>query len=456
MFHNRVRSIHFVGIGGIGMSGIAEVLCNLGYHVSGSDMQASPVTERLQSLGAVVYVGHEAERVHGTDVVVTSTAVSSQNPEVLEARALGIPVIPRAEMLAELMRLKYGIAVAGTHGKTTTTSLIATVLQAGGIDPTVVIGGRLKSISSNARLGTGDYLVAEADESDGSFLRLMPTIAVVTNIDAEHLEHWKGGIQEITDAFLSFVRRVPFYGAAVMCLDHPVVASLLPQLDKRVITYGLTDKADLSAHDVRFGEGRVTFHVRKHGEPMGDIDLALIGNHNVQNALACIAVADDLGVSFDVIREALRTFGGIGRRFEIKGTVNDIMVVDDYGHHPAEVLATLQAARDSWDRRLVVAFQPHRYTRTRDMMQDFATAFCASDVLLVADIYAAGETPIEGISSSVLADVIRAKGHPDVTHVASLDEIAKRLDAIAKPGDLILTLGAGTIWRVGEAFLAMR
>ena len=453
MFRGRAHKLHFVGIGGIGMSGIAEVLLNLGYDVHGSDLKKSPVTDRLTSMGATIYQGHEATNVQDADVVVISTAVPRDNPEVVAAREKGIPVIRRAEMLAELMRMKYGIAVAGTHGKTTTTSLCSTILAEGGVDPTVVIGGKLKSISSNARLGEGEYLVAEADESDGSFLKLMPTIAVVTNIDPEHLDHWKGGLAEIVDAFVDFVNKVPFYGCAVLCLDHPTVHAALPRIEKRFLTYGTTRQADYCASNIENRGGQMHFDVSRFGEELGHVRLNMIGLHNVLNALASIAVADEIGVDFADCVKALEGFEGIGRRFEPKGEVGDVMVVDDYAHHPEEIRATLGAARDAFDRRIVVAFQPHRYSRTYNQLQEFATCFNCSDVLLVSDIYAAGEKPIEGVSAEVVAKSVRAHGHHDVRHSGTVDDTIATLEGLVQPGDLVITLGAGSIWRAGEGLL---
>lgn len=453
MFRNRVKRLHFVGIGGIGMSGIAEVLLNLGYDVRGSDTNPTPLTDRLGTLSAKVHAGHRAEHVGDAEVVIISSAVKADNPEVMEARRRGIPVIRRAEMLAELMRMKYGIAIAGTHGKTTTTSLIATILGAGNFDPTVVIGGRLKSISSNARLGEGEYLVAEADESDGSFLRLMPTLCVVTNIDPEHLDHWTGGLPQIVDAFVDFVNKVPFYGTSVLCLDHPTVQSMLPRVEKRFITYGMSPQADYSADAVTQLEGAMAFTVRARGQELGRVRLNMIGRHNVLNALAALAIAEEVGVPFDVAAKALDSFEGVGRRFECKGQAHDVLVVDDYGHHPAEIRATLRAARESHDRRLVVAFQPHRYTRTRDLADDFATAFNDANVVFVTDIYAASETPIAGVTGEALAENIRAHGHQDVHYVANVGDLASKLAETVRPGDLVITLGAGNIWRAGEDLL---
>jgi len=435
------------------MSGIAEVLLNLGYDVRGSDLRESEVTQRLSGLGATLFMGHHKSNIGDADVVVVSTAIQKDCPELVEARRQGIPVIRRAEMLAELMRMKYGIAIAGTHGKTTTTSLVGTILSEGDMDPTIVVGGRVKSLLSNARLGAGDYLVAEADESDGSFLNLMPTIAVVTNIDAEHLDHWSGGLDQIVDAFVDFVNKVPFYGCAILCLDHPTVQASLPRIEKRYMTYGISSQADYSAHDLEAGEGAVSFMVRRHGEELGRIELNMVGRHNVENALAAIAVADEVGVSFEVTAEALKQFEGVGRRFEVKGCVDDVMVVDDYGHHPAEIRATLEAAREAYSRRIVVAFQPHRYTRTRDFMNEFATAFNASDVVLVSDIYAASEEPIEGISAESLTENISLYGHGDVTCSGSLEGTLQRLLTVVQSGDLVITLGAGSIYSVGERLL---
>jgi UDP-N-acetylmuramate--alanine ligase len=455
VFRGKARRLHFVGIGGIGMSGIAEVLCTLGYDVRGSDKAITQVTERLSAMGVRIFEGHAPEHVADADVVVTSSAVQADNPEVVEARRLNIPVIRRAEMLAELMRLKYGIAVAGTHGKTTTTSLIGTILTHGGYDPTLVIGGRLKSISTNARLGTGEYLVAEADESDGTFLRLMPTLAVVTNIDLEHLDHWAGGLPQLTEAFVQFINKVPFYGMAVLCLDHPTVQSLLPRIDKRVVTYGLSPQADYVAEDIESRPGSMAFTVRKQGTVLGRIELGLIGKHNVLNALASIAVADEVGVDFAAIGRALKSFEGIARRFEVKGCAQDVLVVDDYGHHPVEVRATLRAARSAYEsRRLVVIFQPHRYTRLRDLMEDFAAAFNDCHVLLICDVYAANEAPIEGADAAALCERARAMGHRDVRHAGDVAAAAQAAAAIARPQDLVLTLGAGNVWQAGEALLA--
>ncbi len=453
MFRGRAQRLHFIGIGGIGMSGIAEVLLNLGYDIRGSDLSDSLVTRRLAGMGATIFRGHDPENIADADVVVTSTAVSSDNPEVVQARRHGVPVIRRAEMLAELMRLKYGIAIAGTHGKTTTTSLAGEVLTAGGVDPTMVVGGRLKSLSSNARLGEGEYLVAEADESDGSFLRLMPTIAVITGIDLEHLDHWRGGIDEIVQAFVDFAQKTPFYGCVVACLDHPRVQAALPRIDRRLLTYGLSVQADYSASNITAAADSMNFMVSRRGESLGEVRLNMIGRHNVQNALAAIAVADEVGVDFAIIAAALARFEGIGRRFEEKGRARGVVVVDDYAHHPEELKATLQAARQCCGRRVVAAFQPHRHSRTRDLFGEFTTSFNAADVLFVGDIYAAGEEPIDGVSAAGLAEAVAKCGHGRAEYVGDVDAMAAVLEAEVQPGDLVITLGAGNIYRAGEQLL---
>lgn len=444
MFRGRVRHIHFVGIGGIGMSGIAEVLLSLGYRITGSDLKDSDVTLRLKHLGATTFVGHRADNTRGADVVVFSSAVQRDNPEVLAARAQGVPVIARAEMLAELMRLKYGIAIAGSHGKTTTTSLVSTVLQSAGLDPTVVIGGRLNAIGTNARAGQGELLVAEADESDGSFLKLTPTIAVITNIDPEHLDH-HGSLEGLKNAFVEFAQRIPFYGLAVMCLDHPVVQSILPRIDRRHVTYGTNPQADYVAVDPEF-EGTTThFGLIRRGEHLGRFSVRVPGRHNVLNCLATLAVADELGVSLDVARAALSAFAGVHRRFTIVAELDGVTLVDDYGHHPAEIEATLLAAKSGFSRRIVAAFQPHRYTRTRDLFDDFTRAFNLADVLVVTEVYPAGEAPIEGATGERLASAITAHGHRGVTYEPNKSHVADRLAEIVCDGDIVITLGAGDI-----------
>jgi len=448
----KIQRIHFVGIGGSGMSGIAEVLLNLGYHIAGSDLRETEVTRRLQSLGCEIHYGHRKENVKEADVVVVSSAVRPGNPEIEAAEQKLIPVIPRAEMLAELMRMKVGVAIAGTHGKTTTTSLIATILAAGGLDPTVVIGGRLNSIGSNARLGQGDFLVAEADESDGSFLKLIPTIAVVTNIDPEHLDYYKG-IEVVKEAFLGFLNKIPFFGLSVLCLDHPNIQSLIPRLKKRFVTYGLTTQADFQAKEIVFEGLSTTFDVVHQRREVGRLRLQMPGLHNVYNALAAVATAFELEISFQTVQETLRDFGGIQRRFQVKGEKKGILVVDDYGHHPVEIMATLKAARTGWERRIVAVFQPHRYSRTQSLFQDFLTAFYDADVLLLTDIYPAGEDPIEGVGAKAMFEGIREYGHKDVTYLTDKKEIVDHLLRIVMPGDLVITMGAGDIWQVSETLM---
>jgi UDP-N-acetylmuramate--alanine ligase len=448
----RYQHIHFVGIGGVGMSGIAEVLLNMGYRITGSDQRRGEAVERLEQLGAKVFVGHDAANVAGAHVVVYSSAVARDNVEVAEARARQVPVIPRAEMLAELMRLKYAIAVAGTHGKTTTTSLIASVLAEGRLDPTVVVGGRIRSLDSNARLGQGEYMVAEADESDGSFLRLTPTMAVVTTIDAEHLDHY-GTLERLSEAFLAFVNKVPFYGAAVLCLDQPNVQLLIPRVEKRIITYGLESAADLTAHRLTLSGLTARFEVLHRGQPLGECTLRVPGRHNVCNAMAAIAVGLDLEIPFVTIQRGLAEFSGVQRRFQVRGECRGVLVVDDYGHHPAEIRATLAAAKAGFDRRVVTVFQPHRYTRTLHLRQEFLTAFNQSDTLVVMDIYPAGEAAIEGVSGQDLADAIRAHGHRDVVYLNDRERILAHLDDVLRPGDLVLTLGAGDVGQLGRALL---
>jgi UDP-N-acetylmuramate--alanine ligase len=445
--------IHFVGIGGIGMSGIAELLLNLGYEVSGSDLKASDITRRLVELGGVVYEGHHEDQIQAADVVVTSSAVPNANPEVIAAEQASIPVIPRAEMLAELMRLKYGIAIAGAHGKTSTTSIVATVLARGGLDPTVVIGGKLKSIGSNAVLGQGAFIVAEADESDGSFLKMSPAIAVVTNIDREHLDHY-ADLESIKAAFLSFVDRIPFYGLAVLCLDNDHVQDIIPLIKKRYLTYGMTPQADIQAKKVVFRGMTSEFTASFRGDALGRIKLNLPGMHNVYNAMASIAVGLELDMSFDAIKGALEKAEGVQRRLEIKGEVHGATIIDDYGHHPTEIKATLQALEEAWpDRRKVVVFQPHRYTRTRDLFDDFTRAFYESDVLLVLPIYSAGEDKIEGVDGHDLCEDIMAHGHKQVICVKDMPEAVAYLKAHVVDRDIVLTLGAGDVWKVGEKLL---
>jgi UDP-N-acetylmuramate--alanine ligase len=450
----RPQHLHFTGIGGIGMSGIAEVLLNLGYEISGSDQKLSAITARLSAMGARVFEGHAASNVTGARALVVSSAVDEQNPEVQEARRLQIPVIPRGELLAELMRLKYGIAVAGSHGKTTTTSMTATILNYAGLDPTVVVGGRVGTMGgSNARVGRSDFLVVESDESDGSFLKLAPIVAVVTNVDREHLDHYPS-LEAIRAAFIEFVNKVPFYGAVIVCLDDANVQGLLPEIRRRTITYGTTAQADFEATEITCGPFVSDFRLRHHTHDLGVFHLAIPGRHNVLNATAAIAVATELDVNPDAIREGLATFNGVDRRFQLRGKVRGVTVVDDYGHHPTEIRATLDGARVCGFRRIHVLFQPHRYTRTFHLMDDFARSFHQADNLYVMDIYAASEKPIEGVSAEALVERIREFGHRGVEYVGSLDRGVDALVAAACDGDLILTLGAGSVTQAGEKVLA--
>ena len=449
----KYQQIHFVGIGGAGMSGIAEVCLNLGYRVTGSDLKRTEAVERLEHLGAKIFIGHEATHIEGAHVVVYSSAVARENPEIQTARQRGLPVIPRAEMLAELMRLKYGIAVAGTHGKTTTTSMVATVLAEGGLDPTVVVGGRIQALGTNARVGQGEFLVAEADESDGSFLKLSPTIAIITTLDAEHLDYYPD-LDAIRATFLQFINKVPFYGAAVLCLDEPNLQALIPKVEKRMITYGIDSQADVTGRRLSFHGLSSRFEILQRGEPLGEIVLQVPGRHNVLNALAAATIGLDLEIPFATIARALAGFSGVHRRFQVKGEVNGILVVDDYGHHPAEIKATLGAAKGGFTRRLLVAFQPHRYTRTHHLFPEFLTSFYQADIVAVTDIYPAGEAPIPGVHARELAEGIRTHGHRDVRYFDDKDALIEHLCQTARRGDLILTLGAGDIGALGDRILA--
>ncbi len=450
----KTRRIHFIGIGGIGMSGIAEVLINLGYEVTGSDLEAGPTVQRLVKLGGQVTRGHRPENVGDCDVVVTSSAIQPDNPEVAESRRRQIPVIPRAEMLAELMRIKYGIAIAGSHGKTSTTSMVAQILSGTSLDPTVVIGGRLGVLGGSAKLGKGDLMVAEADESDGSFLRLFPTIALVTNIDAEHLDHY-GGISELQDAFADFLNKVPFYGVGIVCLDDAGVQGILPRLTRRVVTYGFSAQADLSADALEMKEFHAAFDVRLQGRRLGRIELRVPGRHSVANALAAIAVGLDLEIPFDTIAAELKRFHSADRRFQLKGEAGGIMVIDDYGHHPVEILATLSAAKKGWGRRTVVVFQPHRYSRVQALLTEFARAFYDADLLVVTDIYPAGEKPIQGIDAETMARAIKDHGHKNVSVVGDLESVPVWLMSQVREGDMVITLGAGSVHRAGDRFLEL-
>ena len=449
----KARRIHFVGIGGAGMSGIAEVLVNLGYAVGGSDLAISDATRRLKRLGAKVLRGHRADHVVSADVVVVSSAVRPDNPEVVEARRRRIPVIPRAEMLAELMRLKYGIAVAGAHGKTSTTAMIAEVLTAGSLDPTVVIGGRVKSLRSGAKVGKGEFMVAEADESDGSFLKMKPTIAVVTNIDREHLDFYRD-LGAIQDAFVQFLSRVPFYGAAIVCLDEQNLRAILPRVDRKVITYGLTSDAELIAADVRLEGFGSSFIARRRGTRLGSIRLGVPGRHSVSNALAAIACGLELDVPFATIARALARFHPVDRRFQHRGEALGATIIDDYGHHPTEIEATLSAARDGFGRRTLAVFQPHRYSRTQALLEEFGRAFVLADHVVVTDVYAAGEAPLPGIHGAAVVDALRRHGHRSVVFEPKLDRVVRHLRETIRPGDLVITLGAGDVRKVGESLMA--
>ncbi len=450
----KAKHIHFVGIGGIGMSGIAELLINLGYEVSGSDLKDSPMTRRLAALSGLVFKGHKEEHVEGADVVVYSSAVASENPEIQEAKKRSIPVIPRAEMLAELMRLKYGVAIAGAHGKTTTTSMVASILTCGHLDPTVVIGGRLDIWGgSNAKLGQGDILVAEADESDGSFLALSPAIAVVTNIDHEHMDYY-GDMETIRETFISFINNIPFYGTAILCLDNEEIQGIIPRLKKRYLTYGMTSQADLKGRDLEKEKLGVSFEALYHNNSLGRIVVGIPGEHNMLNALAATAVGLELDLDIGVIKEGLKNLGGLARRFQLKGEKRDILVLDDYGHHPTEITATLKTAKECWpERRLIVVFQPHRYTRTEALFDRFVISFNEADVLIVTPIFSAGETAIDGVTAEWLSRGIKEHGHKDVTFSPTQENAQSTLLSILRPGDLVITLGAGDIHRLGVRLL---
>ncbi len=459
---NWVKDVHFVGIGGIGMSGIAEVLLNLGFSVSGSDLRESPITERLRSLGGVVHVGHDSANLTHADVVVISSAVKPDNPEVVAARYAGIPVIPRAEMLSEIMRMKRGVAVAGTHGKTTTTSMIAAILTKSGMDPTAIIGGKLNIFGSNAKLGGGEWMVAEADESDGSFLHLAPTVAVITNVDREHMEHY-GTLDNLHDAFVEFTNRVPFYGLVVACVDDKVTRSLIPRIKRRVVTYGTSGDADVRAADLRCAGGGCEFLVVRQGEGIGKIRLGVPGEHNAVNAAAALAVAYELGVAPAKAAAGLHEFSGVGRRFEIKGETAGVTVIDDYGHHPTEVRATLKAARDYLrstrepnGARLVVVFQPHRYSRTRDLWDEFVESFNEADLLVTTRVYPAGEDPIKGITGEGLNRAIAARRSErglKTMFVPEVSDVAVLLSEEVEAKDVVVTLGAGNVFKAGEDLL---
>lgn len=454
--NRKTKHIHFVGIGGIGMSGIAELLLNLGYKVSGSDLHNSIITENLSRLGGFIYKGHKSEWMTGADVVVTSSAISSNNPEVVAAKESNIPVIMRAEMLAELMRLKKnGIAIAGSHGKTSTTSMVSWMLASAGLDPTIVIGGKVDALGGNAKLGKGEYLVAEADESDGSFLKLSPVLEVVTNIDLEHLDYYRD-LDHIKATFLEFIDKIPFYGAAIICLDDENIADILPSIKKRTITYGLTSQSDIYADDIAWEDNRIFFSVNNGAGKLGRIGITPPGIHNVYNALAAVCVGLELDLSFEKIQEGLQGYAGVQRRMQKKGEVGGISIVDDYGHHPTEIRATLEAIKQAWpQKRLVVLFQPHRYSRTKALFKEFQTCFHKADYLVMSDIYPASEEPIPGVTGETLLEATKLHGQRHTLYIAELDNMAEKLLPILQEGDLVLTLGAGNIVRVGEELLAL-
>ncbi|MBI4665888.1 MAG: UDP-N-acetylmuramate--L-alanine ligase [Nitrospinae bacterium] len=450
----KTKTLHFVGIGGAGMSGIAEILLNMGYAVTGSDVAESDTVKVLRSMGARVAVGHGAQNVGEADVVVVSSAIRSDNPEIVEARSRLIPVIPRAEMLAELMRMKHSVAVAGAHGKTTTTSMTAVTLTKGGYDPTIIIGGKVDRFGSGAKLGQGEFLVAEADESDGSFLKLYPTIAIVTNIDAEHLDHY-GSFDNVKRAFVEFINKTPFYGVSVLCLDDPAIQEIIPHVTKRFRTYGIKSTADLTAREIKYDKFNSTFTVALEGHEVGRVGISMPGVHNVYNALAAMSVGMELGMEPAGAVASLTGFAGVQRRCQVKGEARGIMMIDDYGHHPNEIRATLRAIKEGFaDRRLVVVFQPHRYSRTRDQMEEFHTSFYDADELIVMEIYAAGEAPIEGVRGEILAEGVAAHGKKGVKFAASLDAALKIALETAREGDIVLTLGAGNVTQLGGRILS--
>jgi UDP-N-acetylmuramate--alanine ligase len=454
MKFSKIRHIHFVGIGGAGMSGIAEVLFNLGYHVTGSDMKSSETIERLKNLGIGIQIQHSGENVKGADVVVISSAVREVNPEVISAKEKRIPVIRRAEMLGELMRMKYGIGIAGTHGKTTTTSMVGEILSEGGLDPTIVVGGKVVNLGAHARLGNGQYMVAEADEYDRSFLRLTPTIAVLTNLEPEHLDYYKD-YDEIKSAFLEFVNKVPFYGRVILCWDEENVRNLLPLVERPVTTYGLSSEADLQAHSIRFEENHSQFEVQIRGKEFGRITLSVPGIHNVKNSLAAIGVALELNLSWDSIRTGLNKFKGVHRRFEIKGRTKGVMVVDDYAHHPTEIEATLKGAKTGWKRRIIAIFQPHLYTRTRDFYREFGKALTESDLLVVTDVFPAREEPLLGITGELVFESAKKFGHKNAFYVPCIEDVPSFLQDKVKENDMVITLGAGDVHKVGTNLLKL-
>jgi UDP-N-acetylmuramate--alanine ligase len=448
----KAKHIHFIGIGGIGMSGIAEVLINLGFEVSGSDMEKSAITEHLESIGARIRYRHSATNVRESDVVVFSSAVGPKNPEIVEAKKLGLPIIPRSEMLGELMRMRTGIAVAGAHGKTTTTSLAAAVLEEAGLDPTVVVGGKVKSLRKNVRLGEGAFLVAEADESDGNFVSLSPVFAIITNIDAEHIDFY-GGLDRIHDAFVTFANRVPFNGTVICCIDDTQVRSIVPRIDRRILTFGFDKEASVRGAIKESRAEGTTFTLTVNKKRLGELYLHLPGRHNVLNALAVCALAEELGIEFDFLKKAFAGFQGVSRRFEIKGEAAGVLFVDDYGHHPTEVKVTIDAARENFERRLVIVFQPHRYTRTRDVHGRFKNSFAAADEVYITEIYAAGERPIEGVTGELIYRAVLSSGKKNVHFIPDRDELKRTVGSCLMSGDLLMTLGAGDIWKLGEELM---
>jgi UDP-N-acetylmuramate--alanine ligase len=453
MFKN-IKKVHFVGIGGIGMSSIAEILVSQGFIVTGSDRVLSEVTDRLETIGIKIYEGHKPENLKDADVLVYSSAVSVDNPEIKAALDRKIPIIKRSEMLAETMRMKYGIGIAGTHGKTTTTSMVGLTLTESGIDPTIIVGGKLSGLGgTNARLGNGEFIVVEADEFDRTFLKLTPTIAAITTLESEHLDTYKD-LNDIKTAFIEFANKVPFYGFVVLCLDEPALQDIMPHINKKIITYGLTSQADVRATDIIHNGFSSTFKIKYYEEELGEITLRIPGKHNIKNSLVAVVIAKELGVDFKIIKSALEFFTGVYRRFEVKYD-KEIMVIDDYAHHPTETAATVKAIRDGWDRRLIVVFQPHLYTRTKDFYQEFGRSFLNTDIFICTDIYPARELPIEGVSGEMITDITKKNGHENVHYIADKKNVPAFLNEIKKDGDIIVTMGAGDIWKYGEEFVAM-
>lgn len=455
MIHNTIKKVHFVGIGGIGMSGLAEILVSQGFEVSGSDLSSSDITERLKSLGIKVFEGHSRKNLENVDVVVYSSAVNADNPEVKEAIERKIPVIKRAEMLAETMRMKYGVGIAGTHGKTTTTSMVGLLLTEGGIDPTIIVGGKLSGLGgTNARLGKSDYIVVEADEFDRTFLKLSPCIAAITTLEKEHLDTYKD-LDDIKAAFIEFANKVPFFGFVLLCMDEPALQDIMPLINKKIITYGTTSQADIRAVDIVHNEFSSEYTLVCFGEELGRIKINIPGEHNVKNSLVAVTIAKELGISFEQIQKSLNSFSGVYRRFETKYN-EDVLVVDDYAHHPTEINATLSGIRDGWKRRLVAVFQPHLYSRTRDFSAEFGRSFLNSDVLICTDVYPAREKPIEGISGELIANAAKSFGHKNVIYVPDKTKVPEVLEEIHKEGDIIVTMGAGDIWKFGEKFVELK